>query len=261
MFIDKAIVANKLCGNLDWSYLTDVPTSFAPSDHASSLVTSLSGYSKATSASDIAATDTLNSALGKLEYKADSTYDLVKGAYDGDGTIENLAEILKVLDGIKDTDTIQAIVGKYLPLTGGTISNNYATPIAINNTTERSEAGLKFCLKNEAKGWVGYGNDLGTYLYTYTGPHYLRITEDGTPYCDYNVILHAKNYSTYLNNTYYTEIEIDNKLENYIPRQRILNPDTSTSEIGGIPFNVLALKSSGTPIYDDSEFKSGTNNV
>ena len=85
-------------------------------------VSALTNYSKATSKAAITVTDTLNTALGKLEFKADAAYDLVKGAYDGDGTIENLAEILKVLEGIKDTDTIQAIVGKYLPLTGGTLT-------------------------------------------------------------------------------------------------------------------------------------------
>lgn len=90
-------------------------------------INKLTGYTKATSRSAIEATDTLNTTLGKLEYKADlgvTAYDLVNAAYDGDGTIENLTEILKVLEGISDTDTIQAIVGKYLPLTGGMMTGN-----------------------------------------------------------------------------------------------------------------------------------------
>jgi hypothetical protein len=101
----KGVYASNFYGNLDGSYIN-----------------ALTGYTKATSASNIATTDSLNTALGKLEYKADSAYELVKGAYDGDGTIENLAEILKVLEGIKDTETIQSIIGKYLPLTGGTLT-------------------------------------------------------------------------------------------------------------------------------------------
>ena len=92
--------------------------------HSSDDITALTSYIKATTAAAIASTDSLNSALGKLELKADTAYNLVKGAYDGDGTIENLAEILKVLEGISDTDTIQAIVGKYLPLAGGMMSGN-----------------------------------------------------------------------------------------------------------------------------------------
>lgn len=99
----------------------NVPTSH---NQASSDINSLAGYAKATAIAAIATSDSLNTALGKLELKADTTYELVKGAYDGDGTIENLAEILKVLEGISDTETIQAIVGKYLPLTGGMMSGN-----------------------------------------------------------------------------------------------------------------------------------------
>ena len=83
-----------LIGNLDGTY-----------------VNKLTGYNKATNVAAIEAVDSLITALGKLELKADVVYDLVRGVYDGDGTIENLAEILKVLEGISDTETIQAIVG------------------------------------------------------------------------------------------------------------------------------------------------------
>lgn len=113
-----------LIGNLDGTY-----------------VNKLTGYTKATTVAEITSEDSLSTALGKLELKADTTYDLVRGAYDGDDTIENLTEILKVLEGISDTETIQAIVGKYLPLTGGTIkgvvviSGNEATNVPLNIAT------------------------------------------------------------------------------------------------------------------------------
>jgi hypothetical protein len=100
-----------LIGNLDGTY-----------------VNKLTGYNKATNVAAIEAVDSLNTALGKLELKADVVYNLVKGAYDGDGTIENLEEILRVLEGISDTETIQAIIGKYLPLTGGTLTGNISAP-------------------------------------------------------------------------------------------------------------------------------------
>lgn len=90
------IKATSFLGNLDGSYINK-----------------LTGYTKATTISAITVNDTLNAALGKLELKADTAYELVKGAYDGDGTIENLAEILKVLEGISDTDTIKSLLGKY----------------------------------------------------------------------------------------------------------------------------------------------------
>jgi len=66
-------------------------------------------YTKATNSLIINTSDSLNEALGKLEYKADlgeSAYNIISAAYDGDGTIENLNEILQVLEGISDTTTI-----------------------------------------------------------------------------------------------------------------------------------------------------------
>ena len=97
-------------------------------------VYTLNGYTIGTSVENLSTSDTLNEALGKLEYKADKgveAYNIISAAYDGDGTIENLNEILKVLEGISDTDTIQAIINKYLPLTGGTLTG----PLTVNSTT------------------------------------------------------------------------------------------------------------------------------
>lgn len=79
---------------------------------------SLSNYSRYNTISNITTSDTLNQALGKLEYKADlgvQAYELVFAA-NNDDTIENLTEILKVLEGIKDTQTIQGILGNYVTL-------------------------------------------------------------------------------------------------------------------------------------------------
>lgn len=131
-------------GSVAWGNITGRPDSFTPSahNHATSTINALTGYTKATAIAAIATTDSLNTALGKLELKADTAYTLVAGAYDGDGTIENLSEILKVLEGIKDTETIQAIVGKYLPLTGGTLTG------ALKLDMGNSEAYSIHILKN-----------------------------------------------------------------------------------------------------------------
>lgn len=103
-------------------------------DLSTDQIYTLYGYSIGTSVENLSTSDTLNEALGKLEYKADKgveAYNIISAAYDGDGTIENLNEILKVLEGISDTDTIQAIIDKYLPLTGGTITGN----LTVQGTT------------------------------------------------------------------------------------------------------------------------------
>lgn len=56
-------------GGVTWANVSDKPTSFTPTSHnqASNTVNAMTGYSKASSASAIAATDSLNTAIGKLE--------------------------------------------------------------------------------------------------------------------------------------------------------------------------------------------------
>lgn len=166
-------------------------------------VNTLTGYTKATSAEDLAATDTLNAALGKLEYKADVAYSLVKGAYDGDGTIENLVEILKVLEGIKDTDTIQAIVGKYLPLTGGTLTGSLTIGDKNNNDfkfLQLFRLGRGMRINNTYEGaYIVFGtltdNGITQEKILTLGDKGLRYSPDSVNYYD---ILHAGNYSSYL---------------------------------------------------------------
>ena len=67
-------------------------------------VNKLTGYAKATSAADLAATDTLNAALGKLEYKADTAYDWYKSVTgtDNDDIINKWEEIVGFIDSVKE---------------------------------------------------------------------------------------------------------------------------------------------------------------
>lgn len=151
------LYANKFIGKIDWSNIDGKPSCFTPCSHihSSDQITTLTSYVKTTSDSALSTSDSLNIALGKLEYKGDlgvTAYNLVNAAYDGDGTIENLKEILKVLEGIKDTETIKSLLGKYLPLTGGILtgtlttvtggSNSYNQGIRINRTATNQWATL-----------------------------------------------------------------------------------------------------------------------
>ena len=157
-----------LIGNLDGTY-----------------VNKLTGYNKATSIAAIEAVDSLLTALGKLEFKADVAYNLINGAYDGDGTIENLAEILKVLEGISDTETIQAIVGKYLPLSGGTltgaliISDGADRKIVLDNT----DAETNWNLISFRQNGVEYG--------------YLGTVGDTNLKWNSNTLIHSGNIGSY----------------------------------------------------------------
>ena len=133
------VTALKFIGKIDWSNIDGKPSCFTPCahTHSSDQITTLTSYIKATSDSALSTSDSLNTALGKLEYKGDlgvTAYNLVNAAYDGDGTIENLNEILKVLEGIKDTETIKGLLGKYLPLTGGTMTGTLTTVTAGTNS-------------------------------------------------------------------------------------------------------------------------------
>lgn len=94
--------------------------------HATNKITALTGYSNQHQADPgtLTTSDTLNQALAKLAYRTNYAYNLVTIANNKNGEIENLQEILDVLSGIKDTETIKTIVGNYLPLSGGQMSGN-----------------------------------------------------------------------------------------------------------------------------------------
>lgn len=113
------VKATSFIGNLDGTYINK-----------------LTEYSKASSASNLAATDTLNSALGKLEYKAHYAYDWVIGvtATDTDEYINKWGEIVGFLDSVKEgtdildefvtTKTAQTITGLKTFQADGTIFTN-----------------------------------------------------------------------------------------------------------------------------------------
>lgn len=128
------LTSTKFSGNLDWSDLLNIPDTFTPSthNHPTSEINKLTNYSKGTSTEALVVNDTLNSALSKLECKADlgkSAYDIISAAYDGDGTIENLNEILRVLDGLSDTVTLEAIIGNYL------LKDDISPSVGVNGNT------------------------------------------------------------------------------------------------------------------------------
>ena len=176
-------------------------------NHSSAQITSLTSYTKATKNGSLATTDTLNSALGKLEYKADlgkSAYDIISAAYDGDGVIENLTEILKVLEGISDTDTITSIIGKYLPLTGGSLSSE-----AYISWTDRGAWGNSSAVYPYSYGglsWSGtsdwiklYGkeessNKLNLIIeFGDDSGHDIKLIDNGTE----RIVIHSGNYTSY----------------------------------------------------------------
>ena len=137
---------------LAWGSITGKPTIFTPGDHthATNKITASTGYSKATSASAIAATDSLNTALGKLEYKADlgkTAYDWYKSVTDTDtdtlinkwgeivGFLDSVAEGTDIIDEFVTRKTAQVITGKK-----NFNTNTNASPLVISRTGGTTEA-------------------------------------------------------------------------------------------------------------------------
>ena len=120
---------NGFIGNLDGTY-----------------VNKLTGYTKATSASNITATDSLNTALGKLEYKAGTTYDWYKSITqdDTDTIINKWGEIVDFIDSVAEgTDITDEFVTRKTEqtITGAKI---FATNILTISNPNAGDATLKF---------------------------------------------------------------------------------------------------------------------
>ena len=99
-----------------WDSVTGKPSSFTPSSHnqASSTINSMSGYSKPSTTSAIATTDTLNAAIGKLEK-----------ALDGKQAAGSYATASHNHSGVYQPAGSYAAASHthpYLPTSGGTIS-------------------------------------------------------------------------------------------------------------------------------------------
>ena len=120
---------NEFVGNLDGTY-----------------VNKLTGYTKATASSNIAATDSLNTALGKLEYKAGTTYDWYKSITqdDTDTIINKWGEIVDFIDSVTEgTDITDEFVTRK---TEQTIigTKTFATNILTISNPNTGDATLKF---------------------------------------------------------------------------------------------------------------------
>ena len=97
-----------------------------------------------------------------------------------------------------------------LPLTGGTMTgttqvNSSSFPqIILNHTGSANETGIRFEMNGENKGYVGYHNSYGTYLWNSASYKYLCLGDDGEGYISSsstgvsNKLLHLGNYSSYV---------------------------------------------------------------
>lgn len=153
----KNIYVTTLYGNLNGSYIN-----------------ALTGYSKASSGSSIVATDTLNTALGKLEYKADYAYSWVTSvtATDTDEYINKWGEIVGFLDSVKEgTDILDEFVTRKTAQTITGLKTFQTDSTFFTNGTH----GVRL-LGHSDTGWLQLGQIYGT-----NRTHYGAISGIGGP--------------------------------------------------------------------------------
>lgn len=142
LYVNGNVKATSFIGNLDGTY-----------------VNKLTGYTKATSASDLIATDTLNIALGKLEYKAGIAYSWYRTITedDTDEIINKWDEVVDFVNNLEVDLTEEFVTRKTdQTITGKKIfsHNAYGEQLTIHRTQRYSDSMIKF--SNNGDGILGY---------------------------------------------------------------------------------------------------------
>ncbi len=127
--------------SVPWSGVTGKPSSFTPSAHnqASNTITALTGYAKSTNAA-ITTSDTLNTALGKLETKVDITYgwgNHASAGYVKNSVYENITGIKNFMNGFK-VFTNSATTSNEYNTTGKINHTDYAAPIIFGISSDKA---------------------------------------------------------------------------------------------------------------------------
>ena len=150
------------------TYGNDI-VAYTTTNFPSNQINILTGYSKATSIGAITTTDSLNTALGKLEFKTDFIYNDLFGT-DNDEVINKWSEIVNFIDSVKETETdiLDTFVTRK---TNQTITgfktfqvDSYYNKFIIQRTSVGT-ATITFADSSEALGHLGVGASNGTYPY------------------------------------------------------------------------------------------------
>ena len=225
------VYATTLYGNLDGTH-----------------VNKLTGYIKSTSASNIAATDTLNAALGKLEYKAHYAYDWIIGvtATDTDEYINKWSEIVGFLDSVKeDTDILDEFVTRKTAqtITGEkTFSGTTATLLTINRNST-NPAWIRFMKNNSLLGYFGIDNS--------SNPLFLSGVSGSTN----QILLHSGNYTAYVNTTNFPGLNSTGTVTSIKVGSTSYSP---SSGVVSLPAYPTALKNPHTLTFAAGTFSAKT---
>lgn len=93
------------------------------------------------------------------------------------GTAYNLTHPKK-----SGTIAVTSDLNDYLPLTGGTITANSASPLIINSTSSNNASFITFKKNGSGAAWIGYDSDLHTMIQSCKSPYpAICVKDDGTP--------------------------------------------------------------------------------
>ena len=125
--------------------------------------------------------------------------------------------------------------GPYLPLTGGTMTgsttvNSSVFPaFVLNNTNSNGvESGIRFEMKGSNKGYVGYHNSYGTFLFNSTAGKYVYVNNSGYFYTQSYINVGAGNEKNASNPPYVWGVNgSDNFMRTYATSSLSVNYATS----------------------------------
>ena len=122
--------------------------SYAISDHkhSSADITSMAGYSKGNAKAPITTNDTLNTAIGKLEYKVDE----LNGAQKNQNAFSNITIGEKTISADTTTDTLTLVAGSNITLTPD-VNNDKITIAATNTDTKVTAVGNHYTPVEDSK--------------------------------------------------------------------------------------------------------------
>ena len=89
--------------------------------------------------------------------------------------------------------TDDVVSGKYLPLSGGTITSNANTILTLKGGASNSYSVAYFMNGDTYRGHVGWSSAYGFGLYHSTQNAYLGIKDDGTPHYNNYTLIHSGN--------------------------------------------------------------------
>ena len=166
--VNGNVRATSFIGNLDGAYINK-----------------LTGYTKATTAADLVETDTLNIALGKLEYKADVAYSWYRSITqdDTDEIINKWDEVVDFVNGLEVDLTEEFVTRKTnQTIIGEKIFSGTSDSLLTIDRNSDNPPWVKFAKNNNVLGYIGI---------THSKNPVVNI--DGKVY----YILHAGNFNSY----------------------------------------------------------------